>query len=61
MSANGWLQFTFYCLVLLLTVRPVGIYLARVAQGELHHGSIPSCVPSNGSSTSSAPSTPNKK
>jgi len=34
MSANGWLQFAFYCLVLLLTVRPVGIYLARVLEGE---------------------------
>jgi K+-transporting ATPase ATPase A chain len=34
MSANGWLQFAFYCLVLLATVRPVGIYLARVLEGE---------------------------
>ena len=34
MSANGWLQFALYCLVLLLTVRPVGIYLARVLEGE---------------------------
>jgi len=34
MSANGWLQFAIYCLVLLATVRPVGIYLARVLEGE---------------------------
>ncbi|MFZ0743867.1 MAG: potassium-transporting ATPase subunit KdpA [Terracidiphilus sp.] len=34
MSANGWLQFAVYCLVLLATVRPVGIYLARVLEGE---------------------------
>jgi K+-transporting ATPase ATPase A chain len=34
MSANGWLQFAFYSLVLLATVRPVGIYLARVLEGE---------------------------
>jgi K+-transporting ATPase ATPase A chain len=34
MSANGWLQFAFYCLVLLATVRPVGIYLAKVLEGE---------------------------
>ncbi|HZL50600.1 MAG TPA: potassium-transporting ATPase subunit KdpA [Terracidiphilus sp.] len=34
MGANGWLQFAFYCLVLLATVRPVGIYLARVLEGE---------------------------
>ena len=34
MSANGWLQFAFYSLVLLATVRPVGIYLACVLEGE---------------------------
>ena len=34
MSANGWLQFALYSLVLLATVRPVGIYLARVFEGE---------------------------
>jgi K+-transporting ATPase ATPase A chain len=34
MSANGWLQFALYSLVLLATVRPVGIYLARVLEGE---------------------------
>jgi K+-transporting ATPase ATPase A chain len=34
MSANGWLQFVIYSLVLLATVRPVGIYLARVLGGE---------------------------
>ena len=34
MSANGWLQFAFYSIVLLLTVRPMGIYLTRVLEGE---------------------------
>jgi K+-transporting ATPase ATPase A chain len=34
MSANGWLQFAIYSIVLLATVRPVGIYLARVMEGE---------------------------
>ncbi|MGH9598524.1 MAG: potassium-transporting ATPase subunit KdpA, partial [Terracidiphilus sp.] len=34
MSANGWLQFAIYCIVLLATVRPVGIYMARVLEGE---------------------------
>jgi K+-transporting ATPase ATPase A chain len=34
MSANGWLQFVIYCLILLATVRPVGVYLARVLEGE---------------------------
>ncbi len=34
MSANGWLQFAIYSLILLAIVRPVGIYLARVLEGE---------------------------
>jgi K+-transporting ATPase ATPase A chain len=34
MSANGWLLFAVYSLILLATVRPVGIYLARVMEGE---------------------------
>ena len=34
MSANGWLQFAIFSLVLLATVRPVGIYLARVLERE---------------------------
>jgi K+-transporting ATPase ATPase A chain len=34
MSTNGWLQFAIYSIVLLATVRPVGIYLARVMEGE---------------------------
>jgi K+-transporting ATPase ATPase A chain len=34
MSANGWLQFAIYSVILLVTVRPVGIYLTRVLEGE---------------------------
>jgi K+-transporting ATPase ATPase A chain len=34
MTANGWLQFAIYSLILLATVRPVGVYLARVLEGE---------------------------
>jgi K+-transporting ATPase ATPase A chain len=34
MSANGWLQFALFCVILLATVRPVGVYLARVLEGE---------------------------
>jgi K+-transporting ATPase ATPase A chain len=34
MSANGWLQFLVYSIVLLLAVRPVGIYLTRVLEGQ---------------------------
>ncbi len=34
MSANGWLQFSVYSIVLLLTVKPVGLYLVRVLEGK---------------------------
>ncbi len=34
MSVNGWLQFAIYSIILLATVRPVGIYLTRVLEGE---------------------------
>jgi K+-transporting ATPase ATPase A chain len=34
MSANGWFQFAVYCVILLATVRPMGIYLTRVLEGE---------------------------
>ncbi|MGA2833287.1 MAG: potassium-transporting ATPase subunit KdpA [Terracidiphilus sp.] len=34
MSVNGWLQFGLFSVILLASVRPVGIYLARVLEGE---------------------------
>jgi K+-transporting ATPase ATPase A chain len=34
MSVNGWLQYAIFCIILLATVRPVGIYMARVLEGE---------------------------
>ena len=34
MNANGWLHFAIYSIVLLATVKPVGIYMARVFEGE---------------------------
>jgi potassium-transporting ATPase potassium-binding subunit len=34
MTGNGWLQFAVFSAVLLALVRPVGIYLARVLEGE---------------------------
>jgi potassium-transporting ATPase potassium-binding subunit len=34
MTANGWLQFAVFSIVLLVTVRPVGIYLERVLEGR---------------------------
>ncbi len=34
MTANGWLQFVVFVGVLLLLMRPLGLYMARVLQGE---------------------------
>ncbi len=34
MSVNGWLQFAIYSIILLAIVRPAGIYMARVIEGE---------------------------
>lgn len=34
MTANGWLQFGLYSIVLFLTARPTGAYLSRVLEGE---------------------------
>jgi len=34
MTANGWFQFAVFSAILLASVRPVGIYLARVLGGE---------------------------
>src|SRR5271165_2077044 len=34
MTANGWLQFVAFFAVLLLLMRPLGIYIARVLEGE---------------------------
>ncbi len=35
MTANGWLQFVVYFAVLLLLMRPLGLYIARVLEGEV--------------------------
>lgn len=35
MTLNGWVQFLLYCGVLLLLMRPAGIYMARLFSGEL--------------------------
>jgi K+-transporting ATPase ATPase A chain len=34
MSANGWLQFAVFSIILLSVTRPVGLYLARVLEGQ---------------------------
>jgi len=34
MTGNGWFQFIVFSLLLLISVRPLGIYLSRVLEGE---------------------------
>jgi potassium-transporting ATPase potassium-binding subunit len=34
MTLTGWIQIAFYIIVLLLLVKPLGLYMARVYQGE---------------------------
>ena len=34
MTANGWLQFVVFFAVLLLLMRPLGLYIARVLEGK---------------------------
>jgi len=34
MTGNGWVQFLVFSLLLLISVRPLGIYLSRVLEGE---------------------------
>jgi potassium-transporting ATPase potassium-binding subunit len=34
MTANGWLQFVLFFAVLLLLMRPLGLYIARVLEGQ---------------------------
>ncbi len=34
MTANGWLQFSIFSIVLLLVTKPVGLYLAQVLEGQ---------------------------
>jgi potassium-transporting ATPase potassium-binding subunit len=35
MTLNGWLQFAIYFVVLLVCIRPMGIYMARVFEGKV--------------------------
>ena len=34
MSANGWIQIGLFCLAILVCVKPLGLYMARVFEGE---------------------------
>jgi len=35
MTANGWIQIAFFCLAILVCVKPLGLYMARVFEGEI--------------------------
>src|SRR5882757_7628560 len=34
MTANGWIQIGLYCLAIIVCVKPLGLYMARVFEGE---------------------------
>jgi K+-transporting ATPase ATPase A chain len=34
MSANGWIQIGLFCLTIIVCVKPLGLYMARVFEGE---------------------------
>ena len=35
MTANGWIQIALYCLAIIVCVKPLGLYMARVFEGEI--------------------------
>jgi K+-transporting ATPase ATPase A chain len=35
MTANGWIQIAVYCLAILVCVKPLGLYMAKVFEGEI--------------------------
>jgi K+-transporting ATPase ATPase A chain len=35
MTANGWIQIAFFCLAILVCVKPLGLYMARIFEGEI--------------------------
>ncbi|HEY1875955.1 MAG TPA: potassium-transporting ATPase subunit KdpA, partial [Rhizomicrobium sp.] len=35
MTANGWIQIAIYCAAILVCVKPLGLYMARVFEGEI--------------------------
>ena len=44
MNTYSWLQLVFYIVVLLLLVKPLGTYMARVYQGERDSSWTRSCA-----------------
>ncbi len=61
MTANGWLQSALFFAVLVALMRPLGIYMARVLEGQKTFLDPEYCVPSNASSIAPAASTPPAK
>ena len=35
MTINGWIQIAIYCLAIIVCVKPLGLYMARVFEGEI--------------------------
>src|ERR1700748_1122936 len=35
MTANGWIQIGLFCLAVIVCVKPLGLYMARVFEGEI--------------------------
>src|SRR5665213_4550 len=35
MTVNGWIQIALFCLAVTLCVKPLGLYMARVFDGEI--------------------------
>ena len=35
MTANGWIQIGLFCLAIIVCVKPLGLYMARIFEGEL--------------------------
>jgi len=35
MTTNGWIQIGLFCLAILVCVKPLGLYMARVFDGEI--------------------------
>src|SRR5256885_8520703 len=36
MTANGWIQIALFCLAIIACVKPLGLYMARVFEGEIN-------------------------
>ena len=35
MTINGWVQIAIYCVAIIVCVKPLGLYMARVFEGEI--------------------------